>query len=114
MRRQLLPRPPETQCVATSWHTARELAGLPGMPPTPAGVLTLIGRPNFLTYRKRRGEKTFEFPFAELPPETQAALLAGVKAVTGPTEIARLKRLFAATGKRLRELKRLSTTEASA
>lgn len=56
------------------WFTARELAGLPGMPGTERAV-QIRGKTDWQG-RKRNGSKATEYSLAVLPPETQAAILA--------------------------------------
>ncbi len=56
------------------WFTARELAGLPGMPGTERAV-QIRGKADWQG-RKRNGSKATEYSLAVLPPETQAAILA--------------------------------------
>ena len=56
------------------WFTARELAGLPGMPGTERAV-QIRGKTDWQG-RKRNGSKAIEYSLAVLPPETQAAILA--------------------------------------
>ncbi|MCE1113763.1 MULTISPECIES: DNA-binding protein [Pseudomonas] len=56
------------------WFTARELAGLPGMPGTERAV-QIRGKADWQG-RRRDGSKATEYSLAVLPPETQAAILA--------------------------------------
>ncbi|KPA90633.1 integrase family protein [Pseudomonas asplenii] len=56
------------------WFTARELAGLPGMPGTERAI-QIRGKADW-EGRKRAGTKAIEYRFADLPGETQAAILA--------------------------------------
>ena len=57
------------------WYSAAELAGLPGMPGTPRGVNKIGERGEIKRQKKQKG-KGWEYAFASLPSETQAALLA--------------------------------------
>lgn len=57
-----------------SWHTPKELAGLPGMPSTERGI-NMWGSKGQIERRKRLKGKGWEYAFASLPIETQAALL---------------------------------------
>lgn len=56
------------------WFTARELAGLPGMPGTERAIQ--IRAKAGWQGRKRAGSKAVEYRFMDLPPETQAAILS--------------------------------------
>lgn len=56
------------------WYSAKELAGLPGVPRTVQGVRDRAGRENWES-RRRQGTKASEFALSSLPAETQAALL---------------------------------------
>lgn len=56
------------------WFTARELAGLPGMPGTERAI-QIRGKADWQG-RKRLGSKATEYCFANLPVETQNAILA--------------------------------------
>lgn len=56
------------------WFTARELAGLPGMPGTERAI-QIRGKADWQG-RKRLGSKAIEYCFANLPVETQNAILA--------------------------------------
>ena len=58
-----------------NWYTSQELAGLPGLPGSVPGVRKLAAREEWDS-RKRAASKAMEYPFACLPPETQAALMA--------------------------------------
>ena len=59
-----------------AWYSARELAGLPGMPGTERGIHKRAKRANWPSRpRKARGGGR-EYAFEALPPETQAAILA--------------------------------------
>lgn len=55
------------------WFTARELAGLPGMPGTERAIQI---RGKDWEGRKRHGSKAIEYCFANFPAETQGAILA--------------------------------------
>lgn len=57
------------------WFTSRELAGLPGMPGTERAIQIRAKRERW-EGQGRLGSKAIEYPFAVLPAETQAALLA--------------------------------------
>lgn len=56
------------------WFTARELAGLPGMPGTERAI-QIRGKSDWQG-RKRNGSKVIEYRLTDLPGETQAAILA--------------------------------------
>lgn len=56
------------------WFTARELAGLPGMPGTERAI-QIRGKTDW-SGRKRAGSKAYEYCIVELPAETQAAILS--------------------------------------
>ncbi|WP_095157154.1 Mu transposase C-terminal domain-containing protein [Pseudomonas sp. Irchel 3E13] len=56
------------------WFTARELAGLPGMPGTERAIQ--IRAKADWQGRKRAGSKATEYCLVDLPPETQAAILS--------------------------------------
>lgn len=56
------------------WFTARELAGMPGMPGTERAI-QIRGKADWQG-RKRNGSKAIEYRLTDLPPETQAAILA--------------------------------------
>lgn len=56
------------------WFTARELAGLPGMPKAER-VILIWANAGRLIRRPRDKGKGYEYAFASLPPDTQAALL---------------------------------------
>lgn len=58
----------------TSWYTARELAGLPGMPGTERAVQLRAKREGW-EGQGRLGSKAIEYSVAVLPKETQNALL---------------------------------------
>lgn len=65
----------QTSPMARGWYTARELAGLPGMPGTERGVKKAAERDGWEGQR-RIGSKALEYSFAVLPTETQNALIA--------------------------------------
>ena len=56
------------------WFTARELAGMPGMPGTEQGVRKKADAESW-SGRKRAGTKAIEYPLSALPTETQEAIL---------------------------------------
>lgn len=58
-----------------SWYTAKELAGLTGMPKTTQGVRKTASRAGWKS-QLRQGSKAHEFPFVQLPVDTQTALIA--------------------------------------
>ena len=58
-----------------NWYTSQELAGLPGLPGSVPGIRKLAARLEW-ECRKRAASKAVEYPFACLPVETQAALMA--------------------------------------
>lgn len=58
-----------------NWYTSQELAGLPGLPGSVPGIRKLAARLEW-ECRKRAASKAVEYPFACLPAETQAALMA--------------------------------------
>lgn len=59
-----------------NWYTARELAGLPGMPGSERGVKKTADRLGWEGQRRLGTARAIEYSFAVLPPETQAALIA--------------------------------------
>lgn len=63
------------------WFTARELAGLPGMPGTERAI-QIRGKTEW-NGRKRAGSKAIEYCLVDLPAETQAELLARSVADSG-------------------------------
>lgn len=68
-----------------SWLTAKELAGLPGMPATHSAVVRRAKRDSWKS-RQRSGQGGGrEYALESLPPETQASLLAR-RAVAHPSE----------------------------
>ncbi|MFJ3469083.1 DNA-binding protein [Pseudomonas sp. NPDC090201] len=58
-----------------SLYTLQELAGLPGIPGTVPGIRKFAERMGWEGQR-RLGSKAVEYPFSQLPVETQTALLA--------------------------------------
>lgn len=71
-----------------NWYTCQELAGLPGLPGSVPGVRKLATREEWDS-RKRAASKAVEYPFACLPTETQAALMAqSIAAVEAPAVLA--------------------------
>ncbi|MCE8027511.1 DDE-type integrase/transposase/recombinase [Halomonas daqingensis] len=60
--------------MTRGWYTAKELAGLPGMPGTVQGV-NIRAKSQGWEGQRRLGTKAVEYAFAVLPPETQKALL---------------------------------------
>ncbi|MGV8597970.1 DNA-binding protein, partial [Pseudomonas aeruginosa] len=69
-----------------NWFTARELAGLPGMPSSER-TLQRRGKAEWPS-RRRPGTKATEYSFSALPPETQAALLARAIGQDSPEPVA--------------------------
>lgn len=68
------------------WFTARELAGLPGMPSTERAI-QIRGKADWQG-RKRIGSKAIEYCLTTLPAETQAAILArSVSESSGSQEV---------------------------
>jgi len=63
------------------WFTARELAGLPGMPGTERAI-QIRGKAEW-NGRKRAGSKAIEYYLVDLPSETQAAILKRSVASSG-------------------------------
>lgn len=63
------------------WFTARELAGLPGMPGTERAI-QIRGKTEW-NGRKRAGSKATEYCLVDLPAETQAEILARSVAESG-------------------------------
>jgi putative transposase len=57
-----------------NWYSAKELAGLPGMPGTERGVKKAAERQGW-EGQQRMGSKAVEYAFAVLPTDTQNALL---------------------------------------
>lgn len=64
----------KTSPITRGWYTARELAGLPGMPGTVQGV-NIRAKSQGWEGQRRLGTKAVEYTFAVLPPETQNALI---------------------------------------
>lgn len=58
-----------------SWYTAKELAGLPGMPTTVQGVNTRAKSHNWEAQKRLGRGGGYEYAFAVLPTETQNALI---------------------------------------
>lgn len=58
-----------------SWYSARELAGLPGMPGTERAIQIRAKRERW-EGQGRLGSKAVEYRFSALPAETQAAIIA--------------------------------------
>lgn len=67
------------------WFTAKELAGLPGLPSTDRRVNAKAKREAW-SARKREGSKAWEYPLSALPEETRAHLAAQVVAETAQQE----------------------------
>ncbi|GGW23833.1 DNA-binding protein [Vreelandella hamiltonii] len=67
-----------------NWYSAKELAGLPGMPSTERGVKKAADREGWEGQR-RIGSKAVEYAFAVLPKETQNALLLAQADNAAPT-----------------------------
>jgi len=65
----------QTSNLTRGWFTARELAGLPGLPGTERNVREFAKRQGWEGQR-RLGTKALEYAFAVLPAETQQALIA--------------------------------------
>lgn len=70
-----------------NWYTSQELAGLPGLPGSVPGIRKLAARLEW-ECRKRAASKAVEYPFACLPAETQAALMAKSVAEVMPAVVA--------------------------
>lgn len=70
-----------------NWYTSQELAGLPGLPGSVPGIRKLAARLEW-ECRKRAASKAVEYPFACLPAETQAALMAKSVAEVVPAVVA--------------------------
>lgn len=70
-----------------NWYTSQELAGLPGLPGSVPGIRKLAARLEW-ECRKRAASKAVEYPFACLPAETQAALMAKSVSETLPAVVA--------------------------
>ena len=66
-----------------NWYSARELAGLPGMPGTERAIQLRAKRESW-EGQGRLGSKAIEYRFATLPPETQAALIAATVSDAAP------------------------------
>ena len=61
--------------IMRSWYSARELAGLPGMPGTERAIQIRAKREHW-EGQSRLGSKAIEYAFAILPMETQTALIS--------------------------------------
>lgn len=70
------------------WFTAKELAGLPGVPGTERGVNGWGDKGNLKRRKKAKG-KGWEYEFASLPIETQAALLKQFGSTDKPADTRR-------------------------
>lgn len=70
-----------------NWYTSQELAGLPGLPGSVPGIRKLAMRLEW-ECRKRAATKAVEYPFACLPAETQAALMAKSVSEAVPSVVA--------------------------
>jgi len=66
-----------------NWYSARELAGLPGMPGTERAIQLRAKRERW-EGQGRLGSKAIEYCFAALPAETQAALFGASLSVVAP------------------------------
>lgn len=79
----------------TTWHSAAELAGKPGVPGTERGVLKMAAREGWESRRKAHG-KGCEYALHSLPATTQAALVYHASSVSAPpTESAKKARIDA-------------------
>lgn len=65
--------------MSQDWYSPKQLAGLPGMPGTERGI-NGWGDKGKIERRKRLKGKGWEYAFASLPVETQAALLKDAEA----------------------------------
>ncbi|MDO0944622.1 DNA-binding protein [Chromohalobacter israelensis] len=65
----------QTSSLTRGWYTAKELAGMPGLPGTERNIREYAKRHGWEAQR-RLGTKALEYAFAVLPAETQNALLA--------------------------------------
>ncbi|WP_124373163.1 DNA-binding protein [Pseudomonas chlororaphis] len=70
-----------------NWYSARELAGLPGMPGTERAIQLRAKRERW-EGQGRLGSKAIEYRFAALPEETQAALIAASVNESQPAQVA--------------------------
>ncbi|WP_397458180.1 DNA-binding protein [Pseudomonas asplenii] len=68
-----------------NWYSSQELAGLPGLPGSVPGIRKLAVRLGW-EGQKRAGSKAVEYPFACLPAETQAALMAQSVSEVSPAQ----------------------------
>ncbi|GEK71561.1 MULTISPECIES: DNA-binding protein [Halomonas] len=66
----------KTSPMTRSWFTAKELAGLPGMPGTVQGVNARAKAQSWEAQKRMGRGGGYEFAFAVLPAETQNALIA--------------------------------------
>lgn len=66
-----------------NWYSARELAGLPGMPGTERAIQLRAKRERW-EGQGRLGSKAVEYRFTALPPETQTALIAATVSDAAP------------------------------
>ncbi|MDN3524320.1 DNA-binding protein [Halomonas sabkhae] len=64
------------QASIRGWYTAKELAGLPGMPGTVQGVNARAKTQDWEAQKRLGRGGGFEYSYAVLPPETQNALIA--------------------------------------
>ncbi|WFE73077.1 DNA-binding protein [Halomonas sp. M1] len=69
-----------------SWYSAKELAGLPGMPGTERAIQIRAKREKW-EGQPRLGSKAVEYAFAVLPTETQNALLLAQADNAAPTPV---------------------------
>ncbi len=60
--------------MTRAWHTAKELAGLPGLPQSESAVIRRAKREGWMS-RKSQGTKATEYALDSLPEETRTALL---------------------------------------
>lgn len=74
--------------TARGWYTARELAGLPGMPSTVQGVNSRAKTQQWEAQKRMERGGGYEYAFAVLPTESQNALLVQMagKPAPEPTE----------------------------
>lgn len=75
-----------TSPITRGWYTAKELAGLPGLPGTERNVREFAKR-NGWEGQRRLGTKAVEYAFAVLPAETQNALIARTVGTAEPEAI---------------------------
>jgi len=66
-----------------NWYSARELAGLPGMPGTERAIQIKAKREHW-EGQARLGSKAIEYSFAMLPEKTKAALIAAAVTTDAP------------------------------